>query len=203
MNTSLQQLTDKIYKEGVEKGNAQAESIITAANKEAEKIIKDAEAKAAKLIEKAQTEVVEINRTALSELQMASQKAIGALKQTINDMVGGEIIDKSIKAATADSAFLQNLIETTIKNWASSDDKIFDMNVIVPAKEEQAILDYFSKNAKGVLDKGFTILAANNVKAGFQLAPADGSYKISFTDDDFISFFKEFVRPKIAELLFK
>ncbi len=203
MNTSLQQLTDKIYQEGVEKGNAQAESIIEAAKIEAEKIIKEAEAKAAKLIEKANVDVAETNRAALSELQMASDKAIVALKQTINDMVGGEIIDNSIKAATADTAFVQSLIENTIKNWASSEDKTFDMNVIVPSKDEKAIVDYFASAAKGLLDKGLTISSANNVKAGFQLVSANGSYKISFTDEDFISFFKEFVRPKVAELLFK
>ncbi len=203
MDTSLQQLTDKIYQEGVEKGNAEAESIVAAAKKEAEKIVKEAEAKAKKLAEKAEKEAAETQKTALSELQMAAQKAIGALKQEVNDMVGGEIIDKSVKAASADVKFLQKTIETAIKNWASSEGKTLNMQVIVPAKDEKAIQDYFAKSAKGILDKGFVIASANNVKAGFQLAPADGSYKISFTDDDFIAFFKAFVRPKIAALLFK
>lgn len=203
MDTSLQQLTDKIYQEGVEKGNAEAASIIAAAKKEAEKIVKDSEAKAQKLEEKAAKEASEIQKTALSELQMASQKAIGALKQEVNNLVGGEIIDSAVKSATSDVKFLQKTIETAIKNWASSEDKTLDMQVIVPTKDEKAIQSYFAKTAKGVLDKGFTITSANNVKAGFQLAPADGSYKISFTDDDFIAFFKEFVRPKVAELLFK
>lgn len=203
MDTSLQQLTDKIYQEGVEKGNAEAESIVAAAKKEAEKIIKDAEKKALKLAEKATIEAAETQKTSLSELQMASQKAIGALKQEITQIIGGDIIDSSIKAATSDVKFLQKTIETAIKNWASSDDKALNMNVIVPEKDEKAIKEYFSKSAKGVLDKGFTIESANNIKAGFQLAAADGTYKISFTDDDFIAFFKEFVRPKIATLLFK
>lgn len=203
MDTSLQQLTDKIYQEGVEKGNAEAESIVAAAKKEAEKIIKDAEKKALKLAKKATIEAAETQKTSLSELQMASQKAIGALKQEITQIIGGDIIDSSIKAATSDVKFLQKTIETAIKNWASSDDKALNMNVIVPEKDEKAIKEYFSKSAKGVLDKGFTIESANNIKAGFQLAAADGTYKISFTDDDFIAFFKEFVRPKIATLLFK
>lgn len=203
MDTSLQQLTDKIYQEGVEKGNAEAESIVAAAKKEAEKIIKDAEKKALKLAEKATIEAAETQKTSLSELQMASQKAIGALKQEITQIIGGDIIDSSIKAATSDVKFLQKTIETAIKNWASSDDKALNMNVIVPEKDEKTIKEYFSKSAKGVLDKGFTIESANNIKAGFQLAAADGTYKISFTDDDFIAFFKEFVRPKIATLLFK
>lgn len=203
MDTSLQQLTDKIYQEGVEKGNAEAESIIATAQKEAEKIIKDAEKKAEKMAADATKKAEETQKTALSELQMASQKAIGALKQEVTQLIGGDIIDTGIKAATSDTKFLQKTIETAIKNWASSDDKALNMNVIVPEKDEKAINDYFAKSAKGVLDKGFTITSANNIKAGFQLAAADGTYKISFTDNDFIAFFKEFVRPKIATLLFK
>lgn len=203
MDTSLQQLTDKIYQEGVEKGNTEAEKIIADAKKEAEKIISTAKDNALKLTQKAEKESAETSKTALSELQMASQKAIGALKQEVMEIVGGEIIDASIKAATSDVKFLQTTIETAVKNWASSSDKELDLNVIVPAKDEKAIKDYFATTAKGTLDKGFTIKSANNVKAGFQVAPADGSYKISFTDNDFISFFKEFVRPKVAALLFQ
>lgn len=202
MDTSLQQLTDKIYQEGVEKGNAEAKSIVEAAQKEAKKIIAEAEKKAQKIVAKADKDAEETRKTALSELQMASQKAMGALKQEITDMVGGEIIDTGIKSATADVKFLQKTIETAVKNWTSSDDKALDMKVIVPEKDEKVIQEYFAKTAKGVLNKGFTIESANNVKAGFQLAAADGSYKISFTDGDFIAFFKEFVRPKIATLLF-
>ncbi len=202
MDTSLQQLTDKIYQEGVEKGNAEAKGIIDSAKKEAEKIIAEANKKAKAVAAKAAKDAEETQKTALSELQMASQKAIGALKQEITQIIDGDIIDAGIKGATSDVKFLQKTIETAIKNWASSDDKALDMKVIVPEKDEKAIQDYFAKTAKGVLDKGFTIESANGVKAGFQLAPADGSYKISFTDGDFVAFFKEFVRPKIATLLF-
>lgn len=202
MDTTLQQLTDKIYQEGVEKGNNQAESIITNARKEAKKIIEEAEAKAKKTAQKAQKDSEETQKKALSELQMASQKTISALKQEVNNIIASQIIDKDIKAATSDVAFLQKTIETAIKNWASSENKELNMNVIVPEKDEKAISSYFAGAAKGVLDKGFTITSANNIKAGFQVAASDGTYKISFSDDDFITFFKAFVRPKIADLLF-
>ncbi len=202
MDTTLQQLTDKIYQEGVEKGNNQAESIITEARKEAKKIIKEAEAKAQKTAQKAQKDSEETQKKALSELQMAAQKAVSALKQEVNNLIGSQIIDKDIKAATSDVQFLQKTIETAIKNWASSENKELNMNVIVPEKDEKAISLYFAEATKSILDKGFTITSANNIKAGFQLAAADGTYKISFSDEDFITFFKAFVRPKIATLLF-
>ena len=38
--------------------------------------------------------------------------------------------------------------------------------------------------------------------ASFTIAPADGSYKVSFGEDEFVSFFKEFLRPGLVEMLF-
>ena len=46
MDTKIQELTDKIYKEGVEKGNEEAGRIIAEANAQKDTIIKDAEAEA-------------------------------------------------------------------------------------------------------------------------------------------------------------
>jgi len=37
---------------------------------------------------------------------------------------------------------------------------------------------------------------------GFQIGPKDGSYKVSFTDEDFKNFFKDYLRPGLIELLF-
>jgi len=50
MDTKIQELTDKIYKEGVEKGNEEAGRIIAEANAQKDTIIKDAEAEAKRIV---------------------------------------------------------------------------------------------------------------------------------------------------------
>jgi len=52
MNTKLQELTDKIYIEGVEKGNAEAKAIVEKAEKQASDIIAKAQAEAAQIVSK-------------------------------------------------------------------------------------------------------------------------------------------------------
>ena len=44
MDTKIQELTDKIYKEGVEKGNEEAGRIIADANAQKQAIVSEAEA---------------------------------------------------------------------------------------------------------------------------------------------------------------
>ena len=43
-NTKLQELTDKLYQEGLEKGRAEADSLVSEAKSQAEKIVADARA---------------------------------------------------------------------------------------------------------------------------------------------------------------
>ena len=47
-NTKLQELTDKLYQEGLEKGRAEADSLVSEAKSQAEKIVADARAEAEK-----------------------------------------------------------------------------------------------------------------------------------------------------------
>ena len=42
MENKIQELTDKIYREGVEKGNEEAQRLISSAHEEAAKIVEDA-----------------------------------------------------------------------------------------------------------------------------------------------------------------
>ena len=43
MENKIQELTDKIYREGVEKGNEEAQRLISNSQKEAQKLIEDAQ----------------------------------------------------------------------------------------------------------------------------------------------------------------
>jgi len=202
MNDRLQELTDKIYQEGVSKGSGEAEKIIAEAKEEAEKIVKKAKKDADQIISDAEKKASELQKNTESELRLSAQQATDALKQEITKIVNGSVTEPTIKAAMADVAFVQKAIETAVKNWAVNVNEEVDMEILVPEKDEKAISDYFAKTAKGILDKGFSIESVNNIKTGFQVAPGDGGYKVSFTEEDFVNFFKEFLRPRVVELLF-
>ncbi|WP_301029781.1 hypothetical protein [Parabacteroides goldsteinii] len=53
-----------------------------------------------------------------------------------------------------------------------------------------------------LLDGGVKIEKVSGKNAGFTIVPADGSYKVSFGEDEFVAFFKEFLRPGLVEMLF-
>lgn len=202
MLDKLQELTEKIYREGITKGNAEADLIVAAAKKEAEKIINDAKKESESIIKQSKKKAEEIKTNTEAELKLSSRQALNSLKQQIVDLVNDSIVKTSVASATADKAFIQKIIETAVNNWVSSNDNP-ELSVLLPENEEKKLKEYFMKSAKNLFDKGFEIKKDNNLKSGFQLMPKDGGYKISFTDEDFINFFKQYLRPKLTEMLFE
>lgn len=198
MDTRLQELTDKIYQEGVEKGKDEAANILNAAKEEAAKLIADAKIEADKIVASANDSAEELSKNTISELKITSKQMVEAVKQEITDIINNDIATASVKPAVADPEFIQQMVKEALSNW-SKDDLV---KVMVSAKDEAKIEKFVTSSLKGMFDKGITIEKVNHIQAGFQVGPADGSYKISFTDDDFLAFFKEYIRPRLAKMLF-
>ncbi len=196
MNTKLQELTDKIYLEGVEKGNADAKVIVEKAKTEAAEIIEKAKAEASGIIANAETKSAELLKNTQSELRLFAQQSVNALKTEITDLLCGTIVSDSVKAASSDKAFMQKTILTLVQEWAKTE------SLTIQAGDAKALTDYFMANAKDLLNKGVKITEANGIKSDFAIQPAGAGYKITFGDEEFIAYFKEFLRPKLVEMLF-
>jgi V/A-type H+/Na+-transporting ATPase subunit E len=196
MNTKLQELTDKIYLEGVEKGNAEAKAIVEKAENEAATIIEKAKADASQIIALSESKAAELRKNAQAELKLFAQQSVNALKTEITNLVNGSIVSDSVKVATADKAFMQKTILGLVQQWAANQE------VNIEAKDAKALTDYFAANAKALLNKGVKITEANKVKADFTILPEKEGYKIAFGDEEFMAYFKEFLRPKLIEMLF-
>jgi len=196
MNTKLQELTDKIYLEGVEKGNEEAKAIIEQAKLQADEMIAKAQTDAEKILTDAKAKASELAKNTQSELKLFAQQSVNALKSEITNLICGSIVSASVKAATSDKSFMQKTILTMVKDWSKN------QTITIEAIDAKALTDYFIANAKDLLDKEVKIIEANGVKAGFTIIPEKEGYKITFGDEEFIAYFKEFLRPKLVEMLF-
>ncbi len=198
MDTRLQELTDKIYQEGVEKGNEEAAKIVQSAKDEAAQLIAKAQKEAEQIVADAKKASEELAKNTQSELQITGKQMVDAVKQEIAAIVNNEIATSSVKPAVTDPKFIQEMVKAALGNWAKDN----DVKVVISEKDEAGIEKFITSSLKGMFDKGITIEKVNGVTAGFQVGPADGSYKVSFTDEDFVAFFKDYIRPRLAKLLF-
>lgn len=196
MDTKIQELTDKIYKEGVEKGNEEAGRIIAEANIQKNTIISEAEAEAKRIVAAAEKQAAELKKNTEAELRLFATQSVEALKSEVTNLITGDIAGSNVKAALIDPAYMQKVILELVKSWPANE------LLSIQTSDAAGLQSYFEANAKDLLGKGYKIEKVNGKKASFSVIPADGSYKITFGEDEFIEFFKEFLRPQLVEMLF-
>lgn len=110
------------------------------------------------------------------------------------------ISDKLVKDAVADLSAMKDFpgkfMVALAEKWSVNEP------VVISAADAEELKKYFKANAKALLDKGVKIEKVNGKSACFTISPADGSYKVSFGDEEFANYFKDFLRPQLVEMLF-
>lgn len=193
---NISELTDKIYAEGVEKGNAEAKQIVAKANEQAATILAEAEKKAAQIIAAAESKSADMDKKTRAELKLYAEQSVNAVKTEIVNLLADKIAADSVKAVTADAKFMQGLIAKLAEQMAKNGE------VLIETKDAEALKKYFTANAKGLLEKGVKISEVKGIKTEFTIQPAKGGYKLAFGDAEFIAYFKEMLRPQLVEELF-
>ena len=196
MENKIQELTQKLLAEGVEKGNAEAEKIVAAAQEKAAKIVADAQAQAADIVAKGKKDAETLGENTKSELKMFNAQALNALKTELANVVCDKVVKDTVKTQMDDKAFMDEFMLKMAEKWGAQED------IVISAKDAESLKALFAKKAKALLDKGVKIEQVNGQKTAFTVAPADGSYKVNFGEAEFEEYFKNFLRPQLVEMLF-
>ena len=92
----IQELTDKLYREGVEKGNVEAQKIVEQAKNDAAKIVADAKVEAEKIIAAAQKKASDMDTNTKAELKMYTGQALSALKSEAANIITDELVKNAV-----------------------------------------------------------------------------------------------------------
>ncbi|MDR0976657.1 MAG: hypothetical protein LBL78_02740 [Prevotellaceae bacterium] len=196
MENKIQELTDKIYREGVEKGNDEAQKVIANARQEAKNIVDEAQKTADSIIANARRSAQETTENTQSELKLFAAQAVNALKSEIATLITDRIVAADVKAFAADKNYLNAFIVALAGQWSASEP------ITIATADAEGLTKYFTAQAKQLLDKGVTIEQVNGQKALFTVQPADGAYKVAFGEEEFMNYFCDFLRPQLVKTLF-
>ena len=196
MDAKIQELTEKIYNEGVERGQTEAQRLIAEAETKAKTIEADAQARAAALIADAERRAKELKENTQSELRLYSAQLVDSLRSSIADQIQGQVAEQNTKALAVDPQFIQGLVAHIVEG--------FDLNrgVEIATADAEALRSYFASNAKQLLEQGVSIRSVAGKPTDFTISPKDGSFKIQFGEAEFAELFKSFLRPELSKMLF-
>lgn len=197
MDSKIKELTDKIYHEGVEKGNQEAAQILAKAKQQSDEMIAKAEAEAQRIVSDAQRQAADLTKNTHSELKLYAEQVVSSTHSAIADSLTDRIVRDNVQAMTTDADFMQKLMLAIVQQWTVGEP------LVIETAQAQALEQYMLSNAKALLDSGQVTIKAGDLRgADFSVAPADGSYKVNFGEEEFVNFFKSFLRPRLVEELF-
>jgi len=202
MENKLQELTDRLYQEGLSKGRQEADQLLAKARREAQEIVAQARAEADAIRAAAGKEADETRTMVEGDLKMASTQAIAALKQQVENMVVTKAVAQPVGAALSDEKFVRELIASVVKAFDAANPDGMGLEVILPADAQKTLEQAFDNEVVKRLSDGLEVKRVKGLANGFRIGPKEGGYRLSFTADDFTGLIGEYLRPATKKILF-
>lgn len=200
MQNKLQELTDKLYNEGLSKGREEGEALLAKAKSQAADIVAEAEKKAAEIMTKAEKEAEAYKVKVAGDLKMAASQSVQATRKDIEDLVVFKMTGSATEKALSDEAFVKEVIRAVAEKFNA--ETAMDLNLVLPESLKSSLEPFVKNELSAILKGQVNASFSKKIAGGFTIGPKDGSYFISLTDETFKELISEYLRPATRKLLF-
>lgn len=202
MENKLQELTRKLYDEGLEKGRADADKLVADAKAEAARLVAEAKAEAEAIVKAAEAKAEDLRKNSMAEISLAGKQAVAKLKEQVAEMIIAKSTVEGVKAANLDAEFVKKMLVEVAHNWNGASSESVSLEALLPESKKAELDAAMEKSAKELLAAGVEVGYSKSVKSGFKVGAKNGGYYISFSDEDFNALLGEYLRDKVAALIF-
>ena len=200
MSNKLQELTERLYQEGLSKGKEEGEQLLARARVDAARIVAEARQQAAGIVADAQKQADDLREKTSSDVKMASAQCLQATKKDIEDLLVGAVSAESVKKQLSDPDFLKKIIQSVAERFSATESA--DLSLILPASLQQELEPWLAGELTQALGAQPKASFSKKVAGGFSIGPKDGSWFVSLTDETFQALIAEYLRPVTRKLLF-
>lgn len=200
MSNKLQELTDRLYNEGLSKGKEEGEILLSKARKEADEIIANARKQAEDIVTEAENRAAQLKEKAESDIKMASEQALMATKKDIENLLVNALCTEETEKVLSEEKFLKEIILAVAQKFSTQQSE--DISLVLPASLESMLEPWVSTELKKALKKEISVDFSKKIKGGFSIGPQNESWYISMSDESFKALISEYLRPVTKKLLF-
>ena len=200
MSNKLQELTDRLYNEGLSKGKEEGEILLFKARKEADEIIANARKQAEDIVTEAENRAAQLKEKAESDIKMASEQALMATKKDIENLLVNALCAEETEKVLSEEKFLKEIILAVAQKFSTQQSE--DISLVLPASLKSMLEPWVSTELKKEIKKEISVDFSKKIKGGFSIGPQNGSWYISMSDESFKALISEYLRPVTKKLLF-
>jgi V/A-type H+-transporting ATPase subunit E len=197
MDIQLQELIEKIKKEGIESAQADAAKLKAAAEAEAGKIVEEAKKQAASIVAQGEADRARSEKAGVAAVEQASRNLVLAFKAEIQGL-----LDRIVKEAVASSYsadVVKDVLPDLIKNWAAKNTDSLD--VVLSGDDLKKIDGGFKSRLASQLKGGVDFKVGKALGGGFHIAEKDGSAFYDFSAEAVAALLSAYLNPRLAELV--
>ena len=145
----LQELTDKLYNEGLSKGKQEGEAILEKARTEAESIVETARKEAEQILASARKEADGLKTKVTGDLKLAAEQSIAATKQDIENLIVTKLAGAEVKKALSSADFVKEVVLAVAKGFKDSGAE--DLDVVLPESLRKDLEPFVQKEIGKIL----------------------------------------------------
>jgi V/A-type H+-transporting ATPase subunit E len=197
MEIQVQELIDKIKKDGIKVATDEASRIKADAEAEARRIIESAKKEADDLISRGKQDAQRSEKAGVAALEQASRNLILAFRDEIQALLN-RIVNTHVSASYNED-ILKATLPDLIKSWAAKGSN--DIAVILPEGELSKLQGFFSDKLSGELSKGVELKSNRKLTSGFHISNKEGSVYYDFSAEAVAGLLSTYLNPKLADLV--
>ena len=202
MQNKLQELTDKLYSEGLSKGKKEAEELKAKAKKEAEQIISKANQEYKEILEKAKKDAEDFRLKTENEIKMVARQSLATVKQNIENIIVTNATATPIKEKMESTDFLGEIIREAVKAFNPGTNDAVTLEVLLPESKKEELDNFIKNNILNQFNKGVEFGFDKKTRSGFKIGAKGEGYHIVFSDEEFQSLVSQYLKPVTRQFLF-
>ena len=196
----LQELTQKLYEEGLAKGKQEGEAALEKARSEADALISKAREEAEAILAQARREAEDFKVKVEGDVKMASLQAVQATRADIENLIVAKTVNAPVEKALSSEAYLKDIITAVAQKFSA--DEPADLSLVLPERLKAGLEPFVTGELGKILGKGVETSFSRKLSGGFRIGPKDGGYFVSLTDETFKELIGAYLRPATKKLLF-
>ena len=198
MEIQLQELIDKIKKDGVEAAETEATTLLDSAKEQAEKIVSDAKKQADKILADAKIENERMLKSNEDAIRQAGRNLLISFRESVTRELDS-ILSENVSNLYSSEA-LSQIVINVVEKWAENPDAD-DIAVILNSKDLNSLEETTISGLKDKIKKGITLKASDNLDAGFRISVNNGNAYYDYSAETVVDMLSKYLSPKIIKLL--
>jgi len=197
MDIRVQELLEKIKREGIESAEAEGRKILAEAKAKGDATIAAAEKEAKAIVSRASADAERATESGRAALAQASRDLVLAFRGEIEKVLSGLV--KAEVDASFDAETIKKALPAILEAW--SKDGRDDLSVLLPAKDLKSLEAFFKDKLGAALKKGVELKPHSDAKTGFKIVEKGGAAYYDFSAQAVAEMLGSYLNARLASIV--